>query len=243
MTLHDKPTLTALVMPDAVVKLSVNVNKVATVRNSRGGRLPSVTAGRATCASRPARPASPCTPGPTSGTSRPTDVREHRRVAGAAAGGRRVQHRRRPAARPAGSRRRGPADQCTLVPVQSRRGHQPGGLGRGRRRTTLLARAVRDMRAAGIRVEPVRRPGRRRDRLGRPASAPTAWSCIPSRSRGPSNRATPRHAPRSPSTVAAAERAHALGVGVNAGHDLDLRQPRRSSGGCRTSTRCRSATP
>ena len=57
------------------MRLSVNVNKVATVRNSRGGQCRPCSM-RCACASMPARPASPCIRGPMRGTSLPTDVRE-----------------------------------------------------------------------------------------------------------------------------------------------------------------------
>ena len=63
--------------PDATgPRLSVNVNKVATLRNSRGGSVPSVIDARARVRRRRARPASPCIRAPTRATSRTTDVHE-----------------------------------------------------------------------------------------------------------------------------------------------------------------------
>ena len=99
-------------------RLSVNVNKVATLRNSRGGeRAERARSGRRS-ASPPARPASPCTRAPTHGTSRTQDVRDDRRGAGAAARSRRIQHRGRSAAGPARPGPRGQARPVTLVPVK-----------------------------------------------------------------------------------------------------------------------------
>jgi pyridoxine 5-phosphate synthase len=51
---------------------------------------------------------------------------------------------------------------------------------------------------------------------GRRTSVPIAWSCTPSRSPARSRKAGPAH------YTSAAEVAHSLGLGVNAGHDLDL---------------------
>ena len=50
-----------------------------------------------------------------------------------------------------------------------------------------------------------------------------------------------RGGPELPRYVEAANLAHALGLGINAGHDLDL-DNLRCSGRCRTSTKCPSAT-
>ncbi len=59
-----------------MIKLSVNVNKVATVRNSRGGDCSVGARGRQGVCRAPALRASPCTRAPMSGTSRqPTSTR------------------------------------------------------------------------------------------------------------------------------------------------------------------------
>ena len=71
-----------------MVRLSVNVNKVATVRNSRGGSVPSVLEAVRRLRRRRARPGSPCIRAPTRATSRAADVREiaaYLRVAATAA--------------------------------------------------------------------------------------------------------------------------------------------------------------
>ena len=80
-----------------MINLSVNVNKVATLRNSRGGATPSVidavkvvlTAGAPGITVHPRADARHITA---------ADVREIARVSRAAQGTRRVQHRGRPAA-------------------------------------------------------------------------------------------------------------------------------------------------
>ena len=62
-----------------------------------------------------------------------------------------------------------------------------------------------------------------RDSLGRGRWAPIASSSTPSRSRARSSAARPPRPASFAKYVAAAELAHELGLGVNAGHDLDLR--------------------
>ena len=56
--------------------LSVNLNKVALVRNTRHLGIPSVLFARRRCAWTPARTASRCIRGPTSATSAPQDVHD-----------------------------------------------------------------------------------------------------------------------------------------------------------------------
>ena len=103
-----------------------------------------------------------------------------------------IQHRGRPAARPAGARARGAAHQCTLVPVQAGRDHQPGRLaGRHAARRRLAARDCAICRRRRHPREPVRRSRPRRRRPGRATSAPIAWSSTPSRSPAPSSAAPP----------------------------------------------------
>ena len=81
-----------------MVKLSVNVNKIATVRNSRGGRVPSVLEAVRTCVAAGA-PGITVHPRADARHITAADVREIARRAGAAARPRGVQHRGRPAAR------------------------------------------------------------------------------------------------------------------------------------------------
>jgi pyridoxine 5-phosphate synthase len=202
-----------------MVRLSVNVNKVATLRNSRGAGVPSVIDAVHVCLD---AGAGGITVHPRADRRHitPEDVRE---IAAALEG-------RRPAVeyniegdprdellhlvldvRP---------DQCTLVPVApgeitSQAGWRPGGA------AERLPEAVRTLKAAGVRVslfveaedealEFARASGADRVEL---YTEPFARAF----ERGPDDaRAAFR------TYAAAAERAHALGLGVNAGHDLDL---------------------
>ena len=71
---------------------------------------------------------------------------------------------------------------------------------------------------------------------------PTGSSSTPSRLPARSNGARRPRRTRSASTPRRGQLAHSLGLGVNAGHDLDL-DNLRCSGRCRISTRSPSATP
>ena len=85
-----------------------------------------------------------------------------------------------------------------------------------------LERVIAALKAAGIRVSLFVDPGGGAGALGRRSSAPIAWSSIPSRSRAPSSAAR-SEGRRSFETYARVARlASSLGLGVNAGHDLDL---------------------
>ena len=138
---------------DSMVRLSVNVNKVATLRNSRGGRDAERARRGATSASTPARPASPSTRAPTERHITPADVRDDRARAAAS---------RRRASNSTSRATRGPTcsisshevrpDQCTLVPVvpgeiTSQAGWRPGP---GRR--AAARRSSRRLQARGVRV-------------------------------------------------------------------------------------------
>ena len=137
-----------------MVQLSVNVNKVATLRNSRGGEVPSVIEAVRRRASTPARRGITVHP-------RADAAAHHRRATCAisprcwrrAADDGRVQHRGRSAARSAGPGRTtcGP-HQCTLVPVQAGRDHQPGRLAAGHAARRRWRRDRRRCSGAGIRV-------------------------------------------------------------------------------------------
>ena len=114
-------------------------------------------------------------------------------------------------------------DQCTLVPVvpgevTSQAGWQPGP------DADRLPRRDREpARQRGIRVSLFVDADAGAVRLGGVGSAPTGSSSTPSRSRARSSAAPTRRA-RVVRRVRGrgATLAHALGLGVNAGHDLDL---------------------
>jgi pyridoxine 5-phosphate synthase len=202
-----------------MIRLSVNVNKVATLRNSRGGRLPSVLeavevsigAGAPGITVHPRADQRHITPG---------DVRDIARALGARTphieynieGDPRPEllalvHEVRP-------------DQCTLVPVvpgevTSQAGWQPG------LHTERMPDIVRQLHASGVRVS----------LFVDPAPDPIRWAASVGADRvelytEPYARAFergPDSARRSFATFADAARlAHSLGLGVNAGHDLDL---------------------
>ena len=205
-----------------MVRLSVNVNKVATLRNARGGTSPSVLDAVAVCLDA----------GVHGITVHPRADRRHitpddvRQVGDRLAGVRphveyniegdpraeliELVHAVRP-------------DQCTLVPVlpgeiTSQAGWQPGPA------TDSLPAVIQGMRARGIRVSlfvdalPER----------------IAWAASVGADRvelytEPFARAFVEHGARSDEVrrslavyVESAQAAHAHGLGVNAGHDLDL---------------------
>ena len=202
-----------------MVHLSVNVNKVATLRNSRGGGVPSVLEAVDVCIAAGA-------PGITVHPRRdrrhitPEDVREiaaalrnrERHVEYNIEGDPRpdlleLVHDVRP-------------DQCTLVPVvpgeiTSQAGWNPGPM------TARVPDVVRDLRSKGTRVS----------LFVDPIEASIRWAASAGADRielytEPYARAFergPDAAARSFAQYADAARlAHSLGLGINAGHDLDL---------------------
>jgi pyridoxine 5-phosphate synthase len=205
-----------------MISLSVNVNKVATLRNSRGGAVPSVTRAVETCLDAGA-PGITVHPRHDERHIRRSDVGEiaaiiaARRAAGASVEYN-IEGDPRPdlidlvlAVRP---------DQCTLVPVMpgeitSQAGWPPD------TSPARLESTVRALQAASIRVSLFVDPDERAVRWAKAAGADRielytepfarAWH------RGEAD------GQRSFATYArAADLAHSLGMGVNAGHDLDL---------------------
>ena len=166
-------------------------------RGSPSIRAPtSVTSGRATCT--PSPPSSRRGAGMSSSTSKAIPGRSHRH----------------------GAARCGPtsARSCRSGRVRSRA--RPAG-----RPTRRADRAVGDRAATpgrGRAREPVRRSRGGADRAWRRRWAPIAWSCTRSRSRARSPRDARQASGQFARYAAAAIAAHALGLGVNAGHDLDL---------------------
>jgi pyridoxine 5-phosphate synthase len=202
------------------IRLSVNVNKVATVRNSRGGSIPSpVEAARACLAAG----AGGITVHPRADDRhiRPSDVREiaalmaeprARGVEYNIEGDPRREwlalvHEVRP-------------DQATLVPVRAGEVTSEAGWPADTD-AAQMQRTVRELQSDGVRVslfvdaqrsavEWARRMGADRIEL---YTGPFAAAFALGAGRG--DQVFAQH-------VAAAERAHELGLGVNAGHDLDL---------------------
>lgn len=202
-----------------MTRLSVNVNKVATLRNARGGPVPSVSEAVAVCIAAGV-PGITVHPRADRRHVTPEDVHAIARLLRGTAPGveLNIEGDPRPdlldlvdAVRP---------DQCTLVPVvpgevTSQAGWQPGPA------TERLPEVVRRLQAEGVRVslfvdampDPIRwaaSVGADRVEL---YTEPFARAFEQSPELGRQSFAT---------CVEAARLAHSLGLGVNAGHDLDL---------------------
>ena len=202
-----------------MIRLSVNVNKVATLRNSRGGRVPRVLDAMAACL---AAGADGITVHPRADSRHitPDDVRE---VAHALAGKRpAVEFNVEGDPRPdlLGLVREVGPDQCTLVPVvpgeiTSQAGWVDGDEAR------RLPGVVAGLKACGMRVSLFVDPRPDAIRLAASVGADRVELYTE-----PFARAFERgtlEADRAFSVyVDAARIAHGLGLGVNAGHDLDL---------------------
>jgi len=201
-----------------MTRLSVNVNKVATLRNSRGGREPNVIEAVEVCIATGA-PGITVHPRADRRHITPDDVRA---IAGTVRSHPGIEYNVEGDPRPEllDLVEEVSPDQCTLVPVApgevtSQAGWQPG------RQTEHLQAAIARLHAAGIRVSLFV------DSL----PDPVRWAASVGADRvelytEPFARAFEKgadEARRSFSTyVEAAELAHTLGLGVNAGHDLDL---------------------
>jgi pyridoxine 5-phosphate synthase len=201
------------------VRLSVNVNKIATVRNSRGGAVPSVLEAVKVCIAA-GSPGITVHPRADERHITTADVRtiaahlrgEARGVEFNIEGDPRpgliaLVHEVRPG-------------QCTLVPVKPGEITSEAGWPADTPRDTL-GRVVGEMKAAGIRVSLFVDAG----------EAPVRWAADLGADRielytEPFARAFARsrdEGRRSFDTYArVAELAHSLGLGINAGHDLDL---------------------
>ena len=203
-----------------VARLSVNVNKVATLRNSRGAHVPSVLEAVDVCVAagapgitvHPRADARHITTGDVYDIARGLSNAE-RSVEFNIEGDPRpdlleLVHDVKP-------------DQCTLVPVRPGEITSQAGWAADTPREHL-GRAVDALRAAGVRVSV----------FVEPYEAPLRWAADLGADRvelytEPFARAFEQggeEARRSFAVFArAAELAHVLGLGVNAGHDLDLR--------------------
>lgn len=202
-----------------MVRLSVNVNKVATLRNARGGRTPSVLEAVEVCIAAGA-PGITVHPRADRRHITPADVREIARAVRAQPT--KVEYNIEGDPRPelldlVDEVR---PDQCTLVPVvpgevTSQAGWRPGPATEG------LPDTIRRLHASGVRVS----------LFVDSTPDPIRWAASVGADRvelytEPYARAF-EHGPdlgrRSYAEYAEAARlAHSLGLGVNAGHDLDL---------------------
>ena len=201
-----------------MIRLSVNVNKVATLRNSRGGRVPSVTEAVDVCVAARA-PGITVHPRADRRHITPEDVREIAE---------RIRpHRPRVELNIEGDPRADllelvdevVPDQCTLVPVV------PGEI---TSQAGWTAEAARDLPPV---IDRIKRRGTRVSVFVDPELAAIRLAADVGADRvelytEPFARAFERDPDRGRSAlvryVAAAQLAHELGLGVNAGHDLDL---------------------
>ena len=202
-----------------MIKLSVNLNKVATIRNSRGGSAPSVLEATRVCVEAGA-PGVTVHPRADGRHITESDVRE---VAALLRDlGSRTEYNIEGDPRPdlmslaIGLR----PTQCTLVPVRPGEITSQAGWPADTPRAAI-ASVISDLRRAGIRVSV----------FVEAEEAPIRWARDVGADRielytEPYARAFERGATTADASfrnyVAAAELAHTLGMGVNAGHDLDL---------------------
>ena len=203
-----------------MVKLSVNVNKIATVRNSRGGRVPSVLEAVQTCV---AAGASGITVHPRADARHITaaDVREIARELAPLPIGRvefNIEGDPRPdfielvaEVRP---------DQCTLVPVRPGEVTSQAGWSQDTRSNALIA-AVERCRKAGVRVSLFVDPEEEAIRWAASTGAHRIELYTEPFARAFEAGAAAAHASFD-HYARASQVAASLGLGVNAGHDLDL---------------------
>jgi pyridoxine 5-phosphate synthase len=202
-----------------MVKLSVNVNKVATLRNSRGGERPSLLRAVEVCLDA----------GVPGITVHPRADRRHILPEDVELIAERLRELRGqvelniegdPREELLAMVRAIRPDQCTLVPVRPGEVTSEAGWPADTPREAL-AETIRDFQDRGVRVS----------LFVDPTPGPIEWAAALGADRvelytEPYARAFERgdEAARASFAVyrAAAERAHALGLGVNGGHDLDL---------------------
>jgi pyridoxine 5-phosphate synthase len=204
-----------------MIRLSVNVNKVATLRNSRGGNVPSVIEAVEVCLAAGA-PGITVHPRADRRHIAPDDARDiARRLREHAA--RRIEFNIEGDPRPdlLDLVEEIRPNQCTLVPVvpgeiTSQAGWRPGPA------TDRLPQIIERLHARGIRVS----------LFVEAAPSPIEWAASTGADRielytEPYARAFERGQAESERAFAEYEEcarlAHSLGLGVNAGHDLDLR--------------------
>jgi pyridoxine 5-phosphate synthase len=200
-----------------LVRLSVNINKVATLRNSRGGAVPSVLGAAKVCVDAGA-PGVTVHPRADERHITSTDVRDLAAMLAGSAVEFNIEGDPRPglldlvlAVRPT---------QCTLVPVRPGEITSQAGWSPDTPRDHI-AGIVRAFHDAGIRVS----------LFVDPDQAPIRWAAEVGADRvelytEPFARAFDQGDVAATASFAAyagaAEMAHSLGLGVNAGHDLDL---------------------
>jgi pyridoxine 5-phosphate synthase len=203
-----------------MIRLSVNVNKVATLRNSRGGSQPGVINAVETCIAAGA-PGITVHPRADQRHIRPSDVREISSLLRSRYAGVEFNIEGDPRPDLLEMVHEVCPDQCTLVPVVPGEITSQAGWRQRMDAASTLDTIVHELRAAGIRVslfvdaepEPIRWAAsigaNRVELYTEPFARAFEAGADPAR--------------RSFETyVAAARLATSLGLGINAGHDLDL---------------------
>ncbi len=202
-----------------MVRLSVNVNKIATLRNSRGGKLPSVLEAVGACMAAGA-PGVTVHPRADRRHITPDDVRQI--AAALSKQSRRVEFNIEGDPRPEllALVEEVRPDQCTLVPVApgevtSQAGWMPG------IQTEGLAEVVSAFRSQGVRISVF--VDARPESIRWAASVGADRVELYTEPFARAFEAGEGSGRRSFETFAeAANLAHSLGLGINAGHDLDL---------------------
>ena len=202
-----------------MIRLSVNVNKIATLRNSRGGSVPSVLAAVDVCV-QAGSPGITVHPRADCRHITPDDVRDIAKYLRERASGVEFNVEGDPRPDLIALVEEVRPDQCTLVPVvpgeiTSQAGWQPGPA------TEQLPRTIDRLHALGVRVslfvDAVREPIRWAASVGADRielyTEPFARAF---------ERGRDAAAPSFAEYADAAQFAHSVGLGVNAGHDLDL---------------------
>jgi pyridoxine 5-phosphate synthase len=206
-------------MTTTAIRLSVNVNKVATLRNSRGGRQPSVLEAVEVCLAA----------GVAGITVHPREDRRHI-TPDDVRGIERALEKRRPAVEYniEGDPRRElldlvkevRPDQCTLVPVVPGEITSQAGWTEARAKGDF-AETIRALKVRGIRVSLFVDPAPDAIRFAASLGADRVELYTEPFARAFER--DPDEGRRSfTAYVEAAELAHSLGMGINAGHDLDL---------------------
>jgi pyridoxine 5-phosphate synthase len=200
-------------------KLSVNVNKIATIRNSRGGHLPSVTDAVRVCVAA-GSPGITVHPRADARHIRPADVRDVAGLLRADFPGIEFNIEGDPRPDMLALVHEVRPDQCTLVPVRdgeitSQAGWPPD------TPVSALQTIIRDLQGAGVRVSVFIDPDLEAVRWAASLDADRIELYTEPYARAYEAGGAERQ--KSFDLYAgAAELAHSLGLGVNAGHDLDL---------------------
>ena len=201
------------------VNLSVNVNKVATIRNSRGGSVPSVTEAVAVCLAAGA-PGITVHPRADARHITFTDVRELSAQLKAHGRGIELNIEGDPRADLLALVHEVRPHQCTLVPVREGEVTSQAGWPPDTPVSTLQS-TIRDLQGAGVRVSVFIDPDLEAVRWAASLDADRIELYTEPFARAYASGGRARQE-RFDAYAAAATLAHSLGLGINAGHDLDL---------------------